>query len=50
MQIQYLNITTYHSNQKWNNEICQCECKNDCTCKMSIVGIIAQVLVRMVSI
>ena len=20
--------TTYNSNQKWNNETCQCECKN----------------------
>ena len=23
---------TCNSNQKWNNEICQCECKNYCIC------------------
>ena len=30
-----LNSTTWNSNstQKWNNETCQCECKNCCTCK-----------------
>ena len=27
-----LNSTTCNSNQKWNNETCQCECKNYCTC------------------
>ena len=25
--------TTCSSNQKWNNETCQCKCKNHCTCK-----------------
>ena len=25
--------TTSNSNQKWNNERCQCECKNCLTCK-----------------
>ena len=23
----------YNSNQKWNNDTCQCECKKYCTCK-----------------
>ena len=50
MQIQYLNITTYNSNQKWSNETCQCECKNYRTCKKTIVGTLAHVLVRMVTI
>ena len=27
------NSTTGNSNQKWNNETCQCECKNYRTCK-----------------
>ena len=27
------NSTTCSSNQKWNNETCQCESKNYCTCK-----------------
>ena len=27
------NSTTSNSNQKWNNEACQCECNNYCTCK-----------------
>ena len=27
------NSWTCNSNQKWNNEICQCECKNYHTCK-----------------
>ena len=22
--------TTYHSNQKWNNKTCRCECENYC--------------------
>ena len=26
------NSTGCNSNQKWNNKICQCECKNCCTC------------------
>ena len=25
--------TTCNSNQKWNKETCQCECKSYCTCK-----------------
>ena len=28
-----LNSTTCYSNQKWNKETCQCECKSYCTCK-----------------
>ena len=28
------NSVTCNSNQKWNNETCQCECKNYCTCKI----------------
>ena len=27
------NRITCNSNQKWNNETCQCECKNYCICK-----------------
>ena len=27
------NSTTYNLNQKWNNETCQCECKNYRKCK-----------------
>ena len=27
------NSTTCNSNQKLNNETCQCKCKNFCTCK-----------------
>ena len=27
------NSTTCNSDQKWNNETCQCECKNYHTCK-----------------
>ena len=27
------NNKTYSSNKKWNNETCQCECKNVCKCK-----------------
>ena len=29
------NSTTCNSNQKWNNETCQCECKNYHKCKMN---------------
>ena len=25
--------TTYNSNQKWNDTICQCDCKKYCMCK-----------------
>ena len=28
-----LNSRTCYSNQKWNNKICQCECKSYCICK-----------------
>ena len=28
-----LNSTADISNKKWNNDICQCECKKYCTCK-----------------
>ena len=27
-----MNGRTCNSNEKWNNETCQCECKNYCTC------------------
>ena len=27
------NSTTCNSDQKWNNETCQCECRNYRTCK-----------------
>ena len=27
------NDATFNSNQKWNNEICQCECENYHKCK-----------------
>ena len=25
-----INNTNFYSNRKWNNKICQCECKNYC--------------------
>ena len=28
------NSTIYNSNQKWNDEVCQCEWKSYCTCKI----------------
>ena len=28
-----INSTIYNSNQKRNNDKCQCECKNYCMCK-----------------
>ena len=31
-----LNSTTCNSNQKWNNETCQWECKNYHTCKIRL--------------
>ena len=34
------------SNQKWNNDICRCECKNYQTCKNITVGILLHVFVR----
>ena len=27
------NSATWKSNQKWNNETCQCECRNNRTCE-----------------
>ena len=44
------NSTTCNSNQKWNNRICQCECKNYRRCKKIIVGILADVFVTIASI
>ena len=35
--------TTCDSNQKLNNETCQCDCKNYRTCKKIIVGILSHV-------
>ena len=31
------NSTSCDSNQNWNNETCQCECKNDRTCKKDYI-------------
>ena len=31
------NSTACNSNQKWNNETCQCECKNYRTCKKDYI-------------
>ena len=46
-----LNTSTLlHIIQKWNNETRQCECQSHYTCKKTLVGIVAHVLVRMVSI
>ena len=47
------NSTICNTNQKWNNETCQCECKKYQICKKKkeiIVGILAHVFVRIVSI
>ena len=44
------NSTTCNSNQKWNNEKCQCECKSYHKCRKNIVGIQAHVFVRIASI
>ena len=44
------NSTTCNLNQKWNNETCQFECKNYCTCKKIIVGILTHVFVRIANI
>ena len=41
---------TCNSNQKWNNEISQCECKNYRTCKKIKVGIPAYAFVRTLGI
>ena len=42
------NSTTCNSNQKWNNETCQCECKIIISVKKIIVGILAHVFVRII--
>ena len=44
------NSATCNSNQRLNNETCQCESKNYRTCKNIIVEILTHVFVRMVSI
>ena len=42
---------TWSSNQKWNNNKCQCECKKYSNMlKKIIVGILAHVFVRIVGI
>ena len=42
---------TCNSNQKWNNDTCQCKCQKYRTCKKNItVGILARVFVRIVCI
>ena len=33
-----LNSTACNSDQKWNNDICQCACKKHCTCKKYYSG------------
>ena len=44
------NSTKHNSNQKWNNETCQCECKNYHKCEKFIIEILAHVYLRIVSI
>ena len=44
-----LNKCTGSWNKKWNNKTCQCECKNYCSAKKIIVGILAHAFVRIVS-
>ena len=44
------NSTTCNSIQKWNDKTCQCKCKNYYMCEKIIVGILARVFVRIVSI
>ena len=43
------NSIICNSNPKWNNETCQCECKNYRKCKKIIVGIQKHVSVKIVS-
>ena len=50
MQIQYFNTSTYTSNQKLDNETCQCQCKNYRPCKKIIARSIAEVLVGIATI
>ena len=42
--------STCNSNQKWNNDTCQCECKKYRALKKIIVGIVVNVFVRIVRI
>ena len=44
------SIATCNSNQKWNNDPCQYECKNYRTYTKFIAGILNHVFLRMVSI
>ena len=44
------NSPMCNTNQKLNNETCQCEYKNFRTCKKIILGILAHVFVRVVNI
>ena len=41
------SCTTYTSNQKWNNDKCQCECR---TCKKVYSWNLAHVFVRIIGI
>ena len=42
------NSTTCNSNQKWNNETCQCDCKNYCCVRLQLI--LAHVFVKIVNI
>ena len=44
------NSATCFSNQKWNNETCPCECKVIVHARKIIVGILAHVFLKIVSI
>ena len=44
------NSTAYNSNQKWNSNECQCDCKSYQTRKKTVVGILANVFVKMANI
>ena len=39
-----------NSNKKWNNDKCQCECKNIICAKKVIFGILLHVVVKMANI
>ena len=45
-----LNGRKYHSNQKWNNGTCQCECKKHHIFEKIIFGILLHVVAKMVNI
>ena len=45
-----LNSTTCNSDKKWNSDTCQCQSKNFDRAEKIIVGMLAHVFVRMVSI